>query len=86
MVQCICTMPFFYGGKYIAPSKTAGMPKGTGQIPRPFLSPETVFTKEHPINLPLRDSPSGAQALTASGGEGRKHSADVHPCACRDFP
>ena len=30
----------------VAPSKTAGMPKRAGQIPRSFLLPETVFTKE----------------------------------------
>ena len=37
---------------------------------RPFLLLENAFLKEHPINLPLRDGPSGAEALTASGGEG----------------
>lgn len=46
----------------VAPSKTAGMPKWAGQIPRFFLLPETVFTKEHLINLPLKDGPSGAGA------------------------
>ena len=37
---------------------------------RPFLLLENASLKEHPINLPLRDGPSGAEALTASGGEG----------------
>ena len=37
---------------------------------RPFLLLENASLKEHPINLPLRDGPSGAEDLTASGGEG----------------
>lgn len=52
----------------------------------PFLLQEVIFSKKNPINLPLRDGPNGAQALAASGGEGRKHSADVHPRACRGHP
>ena len=44
----------------------------------PFLLQEAIFSKKNPINLPLRDGPNGAQALAASGGEGRKHSANVH--------
>ena len=52
----------------------------------PFLLQEAIFSKKNPINLPLRDGPNGAQALAASGGEGRKHSADVHPRACRGHP
>lgn len=52
----------------------------------PFLLQEAIFSKKNPINLPLRDGPNGAQALAASGGEGRKHSADVHPRACRGIP
>lgn len=37
---------------------------------RHFFLQENASLKEHPINLPLRDGPSGAQALPASGGEG----------------
>ena len=37
---------------------------------RPFLLLENASLKEHPINLPLRDGPSGAAAPTASGGVG----------------
>lgn len=46
----------------VAPSKTAGMPKRAGQIPRPFLLLENVSPKEDPIDLPLRNGPSGAEA------------------------
>ena len=52
----------------------------------PFLLQEAIFSKKNPINLPLRDGPNGAQALAASGGEGRKHSAKVHLRACRGIP
>lgn len=52
----------------------------------PFLLQEAIFSKKNPINLPLRDGPNGAQALAASGGEGRKHSANVHLHACRGEP
>ena len=45
---------------------------------RPFLLLENAFLKEHPINLPLRDGPSGAEALTASGGEGASIARDVY--------
>ena len=47
---------------------------------RPFLLLENAFLKEHPINLPLRDGPSGAEALTASGGEGASI-AQMYICA-----
>lgn len=58
---------------------------------RPFLLLENASLKEHPINLPLRDGPSGAEALTASGGEGASIAqmyicafAGVNPCPqCR---
>lgn len=61
----------------VAPSKTAGMPKRAGQIPRSFLLPETVFTKEHLINLPLGDGPSGAGAVAALWRRRCKHSAKI---------
>ena len=41
---------------------------------RHFFLQENASLKEHPINLPLRDGPSGAQALPASGGEGARPS------------
>lgn len=69
----------------VAPSKTAGMPKRARQIPRSFLLPETVFTKEHLINLPLKDGPGGAGAA-ALWRRQCKHSADVHPHAYRGHP
>ena len=47
---------------------------------RPFLLLENASLKEHPINLPLRDGPSGAEALTASGGEGASI-AQMYICA-----
>ena len=52
----------------------------------PFLLQEAKFSKKNPIHLPLRDGPNGAQALAASGGEGRKHSANVPLRACRGIP
>ena len=70
----------------VAPSKTAGMPKRAGQIPRSFLLPETVFTKEHLINLPLKDGPGGAGVVAALWRRRCKHSADVHPHAYRGHP
>ena len=45
---------------------------------RPFLLLENASLKEHPINLPLRDGPNGAQALAASGGEGRASIARMY--------
>lgn len=46
----------------------------------PFLLQEAIFSKKNPINLPLRDGPSGAEALTASGGEGASI-AQMYICA-----
>ena len=37
---------------------------------RPFLLQENASLKDHSIDLPLRDGPSGAVPLAASGGEG----------------
>ena len=45
---------------------------------RPFLLQEAIFSKKNPINLPLRDGPNGAQALAASGGEGRASIARMY--------
>ena len=44
----------------------------------PFLLQEAIFSKKNPINLPLRDGPNGAQALAASGGEGRASIARMY--------
>ena len=54
--------------------EAAGAPERTGQMTRHFFLQENASLKEHPINLPLRDGPSGAQALPASGGEGARPS------------
>ena len=53
---------------------------------RPFLLLENASLKEHPINLPLRDGPSGAEALTASGGEGASIAQMYILRACRGNP
>lgn len=53
----------------------------------PFLLQEAIFSKKNPINLPLRDGPNGAQALAASGGEGRASIAQMYILrACRGIP
>lgn len=68
-----------YSDGALQPEAT-GAPEGTGQMTRPFLLLENASLKEHPINLPLRDGPSGAEALTASGGEGASI-AQMYICA-----